>query len=559
MPLWVIYLLVSLAAGRAGGDERMSGNLRWVTGLCASVLLSGSVLAFAAEPDLRLVNAAANQDKATVRALLKQRANVNAPRADGSTALLWAAHWNDMEMVDLLLAAGANVNAADDHGVTPLARAAENADVAMMERLLKAKANPNAAELSGRTPLMIAAKTGSLQVVKTLLANGANVNATTTPEKNTALMWAITEGHDEIAKTLVEGQADVKAASARGFTPLMFAARTGNIELAKTLLAAGAKVNDLAPDGTHVLPFAIVSGQVDFAMFLLDQGADPNGPIGAARALHTAAGSADMWLADWYRSHGLGGGYAGNGSIRMSIANRAKLVRALLAKGADPNARAAASAMHMGYIGYPKKGAFEPFACGTGDLHGATPLFMAANSASGNQLQLMEATGVARTEGYGEVIKALLDGGADFRITTADGTTPLMSAAGLGGATFTPGKQRGFRAEGAEEAVKLLVEAGADVNAVNEADFTALHGAAMRGLNEVVEYLVAKGAKINARDFRGRTPYRLAEGAKQSFQFQAFPETAELFKKLGADTTLGIPGTVQERLRDVAVTNAGQP
>ena len=96
----------------------------------------------------------------------------------------------------------------------------------------------------------------------------------------------------------------------------------------------------------------------------------------------------------------------------------------------------------------------------------------------------------------------------------------------------------------------MLLEAGADINVVNEADFTALHGAAFRGLNEVIEYLVEQGADINARDFRGRTPYRLAEGSKQSFQFQAWPETAELLKELGADTKLGIPGTVQERLRD---------
>ena len=98
--------------------------------------------------------------------------------------------------------------------------------------------------------------------------------------------------------------------------------------------------------------------------------------------------------------------------------------------------------------------------------------------------------------------------------------------------------------------VRLLVNAGADVDAVNEADFTALHGAAFRGLNEVIEYLVAEGADIDARDFRGRTAFRMAEGAKQSFQFQSWPETAALLARLGADTDLGIPGTVQERLRD---------
>jgi ankyrin repeat protein len=339
----------------------------------------------------------------------------------------------------------------------------------------------------------------------------------------------------------------------------MFAARNGNIELAKTLLAAGARINDTAPDGTHLLPFAIISGQVEFAMFVLDQGGDANGAIGAVRALHTAAGGTGMWLEEWFRTHGLGGGYGGMGGARLDPATRALLVKALLAKGADPNARATTSAMHMGYIAYPKKGAFEPFACGTGDLLGATPLWVAANAASGNQLQLMEGVSVSRTAGYGAVIKALLDGGADLRLTTVDGTTPLMAAAGLGGATFAPQQKRGFRTYGAEEAVALLVEAGADVNAVNEADFTALHGAAMRGLNEVVQYLVDHGAKINARDFRGRTPYRLAEGSKQSFQFQVFSETAELIKQLGADTRLGIPGTVQERLRDVATNNAAQP
>src|SRR5207244_5324984 len=104
--------------------------------------------------------------------------------------------------------------------------------------------------------------------------------------------------------------------------------------------------------------------------------------------------------------------------------------------------------------------------------------------------------------------------------------------------------KRGTRLPAAEEAVKLLLDAGADVNAVNEADFTALHGAAYRGLNEVIQILVEHGANINARDYRGRTPYRIAEGTKQSFQFQDWPETAALLRRLGADTRLGVPGLV---------------
>ena len=129
-----------------------------------------------------------------------------------------------------------------------------------------------------------------------------------------------------------------------------------------------------------------------------------------------------------------------------------------------------------------------------------------------------------------------------------------MAAAGLGRSTYTPREPRGVRSPGAEAAVRILLEAGAEIDAVNEADFTALHGAAFRGLNEVVEYLVAQGADIDARDFRGRTAYRMAEGSKQSFQFQSWPETAALLVRLGANTRLGIPGTVQERLRDVPRT-----
>ena len=164
------------------------------------------------------------------------------------------------------------------------------------------------------------------------------------------------------------------------------------------------------------------------------------------------------------------------------------------------------------------------------------------------------------------MIKALLAAGANPHLTTADGTTPLMVAAGMGRATFQPGLQRGRRSQTAEEAVNMLLDAGADINAVNEADFTAIHGAAFRGLNEVIEILVKRGADINARDFRGRTPYRIAEGSKQSFQFQAYPETAEFIKSLGANTRLGVAGSVQERARDLNAEaadlrpiQAGQP
>jgi ankyrin repeat protein len=544
------------------------GTLWRLAGLCIVLFLSATRAMAAAGPDLRVVAAAQDQNHEALRALLKQGADVNAARADGVTALLWAVHFNDAESVDLLLRAGAKVNAADDHGLTPLAQACENTNVALVEKLLAAKADPNVAQTSGLTPLMIAAHTNSLEIATILLARGADVNAATTKLKDTALMWAIGDGHREIARTLIGARADVHASSASGFTPMMYAARNGDIEMAKALIETGVSVNETGVDRTHVLPFAILSGRGEFALFLLDQGADANGAMDGVRALHIAAGNPGLWLGDWGRRHGGGIASAGIAVIggRLAPDVRLKLVKALLAKGADANARIAASAILMSYIGYPKKGAFETYACGTGDLRGATALWIAAYEANGDVggfggdgANANAAVAAFMRAGAGnslEVLKALLDGGADLRIPANDGTTPLMAAAGLGRCTFNPNIKRGARSPSAEAAVTLLLDKGADINAVNEGDFTALHGAAFRGLDEVIQILVDRGADINARDFRGRTAYRLAQGSKQSFQFQAYEETAEFLMKLGANTKLGVPGTVQERNRDLGAAAA---
>ena len=494
------------------------------------------------------MTAAANRDRDAVRALLAEGVDVNAARADGATALLFAAHWDDVELAEGLLAAGADVNATEDHGVTPLARAVENTSLAMIETLLAAGADVNAAEASGLVPLMTAARTGNAGIVRTLIAHGADVDAAVTENGSTALMWAVARPHPEVVRILIDAGADPAASTVKGFTPLTFAAHNGDIETARTLIAAGVDVNAPSADGTHVLPYAVVRAEDAFALFLLDEGADPNGRMGGVSALHAASGNVDMWLRDWYLRHGDYRPYRQLGG-ETSGARRLPLVEALLARGADPNARIASSAMFSFYVGYPKKGAFEPFSCGTGDLRGATPLWVAAMDMNGTNRVFNY--GPASTSSSAEILRVLLAAGADQRLTTDDGTTPLMVAAGLGRATYTPRVPRGTRSPMAEEAVRILLEAGADVHAVNEADFTALHGAAFRGLNEVVEYLVTHGADIDARDFRGRTAYRMAEGSKQSFQFQSWPETAALLADLGADSKLGIPGIVQERLRDI--------
>ena len=521
-----------------------------VVGMAVAALTVGATAA--AAQDERLVAASASQDREVVLALLDEGVDVNQARADGTTALLWAAHWDDVELAERLLAGGADVNAADDRGVTSLERAAENASLAMVETLLTAGADAGVARDSGLTPLMTGARTGNADLVRALIAAGADANAAVTATRGTALMWAVSESHDEIIRLLLDAGADPTVSTYKGFTALMFAARSGDVETGHALIDAGVDVNVLSADGTHVLPYAIMTGQLEFTMFLLEQGADPNGEVNGISALHAASGDIRPWMREWYARHGSGGLYAQYlFTPGLGAEQRLPVVQALLDRGADPNGRIKTSAMVMFYIGWPKKGAFEPFSCGTGDLRGATPLWVSAydmNGIDGQSAAVMP----SRTWSSVDILRTLIDAGADQHLTTVDGTTPLMAAAGLGRATYTPREPRGVRSESAEAAVRFLVEAGGDVNATNEADFTALHGAAFRGLNEVIEYLVEQGADLDARDFRGRTAYRMAEGSKQSFQFQSWPETAQFLADLGADTSLGIPGTVQERLRDTS-------
>jgi ankyrin repeat protein len=553
----------------------------WASLVAVSIVLTAG-MAGGATPDTRLIDATARQDKQAARALIKQGIDVNSRAADGATALQWAAHWDDLEVVDLLLKAGANVNAADDHGVTALALACENVSVRMVDTLLNAGANPNIARTSGMTPLFDAIEVGSPQLVQALLARGANVNASTGKTKITPLMWALGKGHPDIAKTLLGAHADVQAVTTDGFSALTFAARIGDIDVAKMLIASGLPVNETGPDRVHALPYAALSGQDAFALFLLDQGADPNATLSGVTALHAASGSAFQFVADWQRARsggvGLGTGFTGfgpGGGFARGMASgggRLPFVRALLAKGARVNEPVAASAMAQSYIGRPTKGAFESFSCGTGEFRGATALWLAAFAANQSGTGAFGADNApaddnalaARSDDEPrgrspavEVVETLLAAGADLTLTSDDGTTPLMVAAGLGRCTFNPNIKRGARARNAEAVITLLLDKGAEINAVNEGDFTALHGAAYRGLNEVIKILVDRGANINARDYRGRTAYRIAEGSKQSFQFQAYEETAAFIKSLGADTTLGVPGTVQERMRDIPA--AGQP
>lgn len=512
----------------------------------AWLVLAGA--AQAAGPDLRLLEAAKNRDAQMVRALVKEGVNVNAARADGATPLFWAVHYDDAEMVDLLIRAKANANAKDEHGVTPLVLACENGSAAIVDRLLAAGADAKHAQANGQTALMTASLSGRAAIVKALIAKGANVDAATIETGQTALMWAAAERHVDVMRELIAAKADVHAKSKIGFTPLLFTARNGDIAAAKLLLAAGVDVNEAGADGTHALPLAVVSGNDEYALFLLEQRADPNTRMAGVAALHAAAGPVDMWLRPWFRERMVD--YSRN-ARGLEPATRVALVKSLIAHGADVNARITTSTGVQGWLTL-KNGAFEPFSVGTGDLKGATPLWVAAFDMHGGIYGgSMFTRGTSEASTKPDIINVLIEGGADPNLTTDDKTTVLMAATGLGHGTYLPGQPRGARTQDAEVTVKLLVEkAKVNVNVTNQAGFTALHGAAFKGLNEIIEYLVKVGADINAQDYMKRTAYRMAEGSKQTFQFQEWPETAEFLKTLGADTTIGISGREQERQRD---------
>ena len=446
----------------------------------AAVVFAAVPLAAGAEEGGRgLIEAVRADDAKAVVALLERGADARAAQPDGATALHWASYRDAVGLADLLIAAGADLDAANDYGVTPLALACENGSPHMVRRLLAAGADPNAARTTGETPLMTCARTGGVAAAETLLAAGADPNSAESWREQTALMWAAGEGHTRVAHTLVAHGADVRARSAAGFTPLLIAAREDRPALARLLLDAGADVNAEAPDGLTPLLVATLRGHAALAVALLEQGADPNAGSAGYTALHWAAGSWHTELTgslrgiaterdeEWRSLNGLGAG-------------RPELVDALLAHGADPDARLAAHPPQFGF-------ASQRFRV---SLTGATPFLLAA------------------MDGNLAVMRALAAAGADLHLPTEQGTTPLMMASGLG---RVPAETR--VTEGASlEAVRFLLERGADINAANGDGRTALHGAAHVRSDALVQLLADHGAAVRAGDRRGITPLMIAEG-----------------------------------------------
>jgi ankyrin repeat protein len=504
-----------------------------VSTIGALVLLIAAPAGVFAAGDARLIDAIRAKDAAAVRALVKQRVDVNAPEGDGATPLHWAAHVDDLAIADALIRAGARADVANENGFTPIHLACINRNGAMVERLLAARGDANAASINGETVLMTCARSGDARGVKALLTRGARVNEKEKAHDQTALMWAAAQRHPDVTRLLIEAGGDVHARSRvypqtvvgeqtqrfgreelnytvlrGGSTPLLFAARSGDAESAALLLAAGASANDAMPEGMSALVLAAHSGHTSVATLLLDKGADPNQAGAGYTAMHAAVLRSDLTL-----------------------------VNALLAHGANPNLQTT-------------KG--TPIRRDTTDynlpatLIGSTPYMLAA--------RFLEP----------DIMKALAAGGADTALTFRDGATPLMLATGAGSSPNATRRGIAVIDGGVAEpedrvlaAVKTALDLGAGVNGSNQAGDTALHVAASRGLNTVVQLLADRGAELNAKNKRGLTPLAALmpnntgprrrgaaitaaaiaddnDNAGPAEREPNHPETVALLKKLGA-------------------------
>jgi ankyrin repeat protein len=466
--------------------------------------LTWCLTAGAATAQDRLIEAIRADDVATVRALLEKRVDVNAVQADGTTALHWAVDRESGEIVQLLIRAGANVMATNRYGATPLWLASLNGNAGTIGMLLEAGADAASSSTDGETALMVAARTGRIEAVNALLARGVDVNVKENWRGQTALMWAAAEGHAPVIEVLVARGADVNARSNGGFSAILFAAREGRIAAVEALLKAGADMNDSLPvrrrpnapaapatpeAGVNVFLLAAANAHYELAAWLLDRGADPNAAPQGYTALHQVS---------WVRKAGIAGSNnpAPQGSGNMDSLT---FVRKLVTKGATLDARVT-KRPNMGVT--------------TLNSIGATPFLLAARTADA------------------PLMKLLAELGANPLLTNEEGSTPLMVAAGLG--TNAPGEDPGTEPE-VLEAVKVALDLGNDLNAVDKNGETAMHGAAYKHVPTVVRYLADRGARQdvwNRPNSKGWTPLKITEGIQRGMNIVSSPPTAAAIREL---------------------------
>jgi ankyrin repeat protein len=492
-------------------------STRWLLiSLLMFVTICATFLWAAGDP--ALVVAARDGDFDAVRGLLARRANVNEPARDGSTAVLWAVHHGDVGMVRALVAAGASVNKPNRYGVTPLLEAGRTGDTPMIAELLKAGADAReSVHPDGETPLMAAARTGKRDAVDLLIKAGSDPNAADTYQKQTALMRAAEEGHADVVNALLAAKADPNAKAhvsqlttrknadhaTGGFTALMFAVRNGHENVVRALVKGGADLKATNGDGITATSIAVENDRFDLARTLLDLGADANdGALFFAVDMHDA--TTDMRAHDGSR-------------LRVDHSNQLTaldLIKLLLERGADPN---------------------KPF---VGQIHNTTlcchpeqnssPFFRAAIAADVEVLKLMIKHGaqldwspepVTKKKKEGDDDAAAVAGGRGLNANV--GKTPAMMAlTGGRGAPFAagPGFERliapPFREPSNRdpgEALKVLLDAGANPNAKTTDGATLLHQAVTARRTDMIRALAAAGAKFDAVNKDNLTPLLLAE------------------------------------------------
>lgn len=525
-----------------------------------------------------MADAVENRDLATIKTLLAKKADVNAAQADGATALQWAVHWGNPAAVDLLLKAGADVKAANRLNATPLYLAAESGNGLLVQKLLAAGADPNQTVLSqNETPLMFAARSGNVEAVRALLDKNAKIDATDKLRGSTALHWAAEQNHPEVLKLLIQRGAKVDArtnvvaaaagrggragggraaaaAPARsgaaapapattavaaatagpgrgaaapvddddpdsprpvpagngGLTALLLATREAGLESMKVLLDAGAPINQQSANGNTALIVAAMNGNAQTIQFLLDRGSDMN--------LANAQGWTPLYLTVKART-------MEKGTMPNPLVDEDGLFKAIdfmVNHGVDVNAR----------------------------LKGNTEVH---NGIAATWLREAGATAFLRASFCGDlpVMKLLLAHGADPNIATNDKTTALMALAGVG---YADGFTHDFGAEkDSLEGMKILIERGAQVNAVNADGVTALHGAAHKNFLAGIEYLVSQGGDLAIRSHRetqyerkggpGNTALDWATGIQIGMQSAIYHEDAvKLISKLMTDHGLEAVG-----------------
>jgi ankyrin repeat protein/mono/diheme cytochrome c family protein len=508
----------------------MAGTKKTHLSLAGALALCLVGAATASAPEV--AEAVKQGDGAALERLIKARADVNAPEADGTTALHWAVRSGDLATVRVLLDAHANPLAANRYGLKPLSLAAVNGNAAIVEALLKAGADPNTANADGETALMTASRAGSLATVKMLLSHGADVNAKEKWLQETALMWAAAENHAEVVAALIAGGANLDQKSwvtdtptllfpesggpnipfpKGGWTAAMYAARQNSLAALRVLADKGANLNLQDPQGATAMHLAIINLHYDAAALLLDKGADPN--IADETGMTALYAVANMDTLGWIQ------GRPAPALDSNAEYDAAGLVNKLIDHGANPNPRLQKAILKRHHDFLQERILTE----------GATPLMRAAR--------------------YGDVklVRVLLDRGADPRLTTKDGTNALMFAAGVNLAAVR-GEDPSLlhpSEDGSIEIIKMLLDRGLDINAANDQGLTALHGAVQRGQGtgngtgeKIIALLVERGARLDVKDKRGRTPLEMALAGEGQIlnRVEDSGPAARLLARLGGDT-----------------------